>query len=115
MRTQDFKKLLTKKIRDIQNSRISPDDVAIERTSEMMEEIQRTAERELALTTRSQAWKTSNAVNAALERIADSTYGICTTCEEPINERRLLALPWAEYCISCQQRAESEPELAAAA
>jgi DnaK suppressor protein len=115
MRTQAYKKLLTNKLLDIRRRQNSPDEIAIERTPEVMDEIQGTADRELALTARSQAWKTCNAVSAALQRIADSTYGICTACEERINERRLDALPWAEHCIVCQQRAETEPELAVAA
>jgi DnaK suppressor protein len=115
MRTQDYKQLLTNKLRDIRSSRVSPSDIAIERNAEMMDDIQRTGDRELALTERSQAWKTSQGVSAALGRIADGTYGVCMDCGEPINERRLIALPWAEHCIVCQLRQETEPELAAAA
>ncbi len=115
MRTQDYKQLLTNKLQDIRSSRVSPSDIAIERNAEMMDDIQRTGDRELALTTRSQAWKTSQAVTAALGRIAHGAYGVCTACDEPINERRLVALPWAEHCIVCQLREETEPALAAAA
>ncbi len=115
MRTQDYKQLLTNKLQDIRSSPVSPIDIAIERNAEMMDDIQRTGDRELALTTRSHAWKTSQAVSAALGRIADGAYGVCTACEEPINERRLVALPWAEHCIVCQLREETELALAAAA
>jgi DnaK suppressor protein len=41
------------------------------------------------------------AINAALQRIDDGTYGICTNCGRPISEARLEALPWAELCIDC--------------
>jgi DnaK suppressor protein len=42
-------------------------------------------------------------VNAALVRIEHGTYGVCAECEEPISAKRLDALPWARYCVSCQE------------
>jgi len=41
-------------------------------------------------------------VNAALQRIEQGTYGICENCDQPINEKRLEALPWASLCIKCE-------------
>jgi DnaK suppressor protein len=31
-------------------------------------------------------------------------FGICMECEEPISAKRLDALPWARYCVSCQEK-----------
>src|SRR5919112_6562115 len=42
-------------------------------------------------------------VVAALERIADGTYGACVRCGAAIAAERLEALPWAAYCIGCQR------------
>ena len=41
-------------------------------------------------------------VSEALERIENSEYGFCERCEEPIPEKRLRAVPWARYCVTCQ-------------
>jgi DnaK suppressor protein len=41
------------------------------------------------------------AIDAALGRIEDGTYGICTNCGRPIGEERLQALPWTNLCIDC--------------
>lgn len=50
-------------------------------------------------------------VKAALDRIAHGEYGICHACEEDISEKRLRAIPWAEYCVHCQDNhAHDEPE-----
>lgn len=38
-------------------------------------------------------------VEAALQRIADGTYGMCAVCREPIAEGRLEARPWTPFCI----------------
>src|SRR6266436_8394744 len=42
-------------------------------------------------------------IEEALDRIEAGDYGICLSCEEPIPAKRLQALPWAKYCVSCQQ------------
>jgi DnaK suppressor protein len=43
-------------------------------------------------------------ISDALVRIEQGTYGVCLECEEPISAKRLEALPWARYCVSCQER-----------
>ncbi len=43
-------------------------------------------------------------VDAALRRIERGTFGVCLECEEPISNKRLEAVPWARYCIRCQDR-----------
>ena len=43
-------------------------------------------------------------VDAALRRIERGTFGVCLECEEPISNKRLEAVPWARYCIPCQER-----------
>ncbi len=43
-------------------------------------------------------------INEALQRISDGTYGVCAECEKPISPKRLQAVPWAKYCISCQEQ-----------
>ena len=41
-------------------------------------------------------------IDEALRRIEDEEYGECQNCEEPINPKRLAAIPWARYCLNCQ-------------
>lgn len=45
-------------------------------------------------------------VDAALEKIRSDTYGQCEKCESEISEKRLEALPFAKYCIACQEEEE---------
>lgn len=40
-------------------------------------------------------------VDAAIERIEEGTYGLCTSCGKPIPEERLEVLPWAATCVPC--------------
>jgi DnaK suppressor protein len=42
-------------------------------------------------------------VEEALDRIHTGDYGVCLSCEKTIPPKRLQALPWAKYCVTCQQ------------
>jgi len=41
-------------------------------------------------------------IDAALYRIEDGDYGKCDYCGDPIQEKRLEAVPWARHCLRCQ-------------
>ncbi len=43
------------------------------------------------------------AVERALARLDDGTFGTCVRCGRPVAPERLEALPWAAYCIDCQR------------
>ncbi len=46
-------------------------------------------------------------IRFALERMNDGTYGECLQCSNPIGDKRLEAVPWASYCIACQEKIEN--------
>ncbi len=48
------------------------------------------------------------AIEEALEKIAEGTYGMCEECGERIGSGRLKAMPLARFCVSCQSRLEKE-------
>jgi DnaK suppressor protein len=45
-------------------------------------------------------------IDEALMRIDDKEYGPCQNCEKDINNKRLAAIPWARYCLDCQELLE---------
>jgi DnaK suppressor protein len=47
-------------------------------------------------------------IEAALRRIADGSFGVCVGCGDEVPDRRLLALPWTQFCIRCQEELEEE-------
>lgn len=49
----------------------------------------------------------SHAIDRALLRITNESYGLCFRCGEPIGLERLQVRPAAELCIECARRAES--------
>ena len=47
-------------------------------------------------------------VDEALDRLDAGDYGVCLACDEPIAPKRLRALPWARYCVACEDNAGTE-------
>ena len=45
-------------------------------------------------------------INESLIRIDAGEYGDCINCGEPVQEKRLEAVPWARYCLRCQDLQE---------
>ncbi len=42
-------------------------------------------------------------VDEALKRIHEGTFGECLNCGQEISAKRLAAIPWVRYCITCQE------------
>ncbi|MCC7153117.1 MAG: TraR/DksA family transcriptional regulator [Bryobacterales bacterium] len=80
--------------------------IAIEKSPDALDEVQHAAERELAIRNLDRDSHLLRNVRLALQRIEDGTYGTCLRCDEDINPKRLNAVPWAQYCISCQELAD---------
>ncbi len=47
------------------------------------------------------------AIEEALARIRQGTYGVCVVCKQPISEARLEAVPWARHCRECKEHEHS--------
>ena len=65
-----------------------------------------TVEREIGNTLELHDERLLYAIDAALERVEDGTYGNCVNCGAPIPEERLEAMPWATLCIECKRKEE---------
>ena len=45
-------------------------------------------------------------IEEAVAKIKDGRYGNCNECKSEISDKRLEAVPWARYCIKCQELEE---------
>jgi DnaK suppressor protein len=72
----------------------SPDDVEV---------AVRTLEQDVTAVTANLRTRTLKEVDKALERVAGGSYGVCEGCGEEISPNRLKAIPWARYCLVCQE------------
>src|SRR5579864_6415165 len=98
-----FKSTLEAKQAELSTAVRNRDDIAIEKTPDAIDEVQLAGERELAIRNLDRESQLLRQVRAALARINDGSYGTCLHCEEDISPKRLNAVPWAAYCIRCQE------------
>jgi DnaK suppressor protein len=80
--------------------------LAVEASPDEMDRIQHFSEREYAMNHLERNSNRLREVRAALARMDAGGFGICVDCEQEINLKRLLAVPWAATCITCQEIAE---------
>ncbi len=109
MTKQELNKLkdtLTKKEAELLRVIVNREGIEIEKSPDALDEVQHAAERELAIRNLDRDSALLRNVRAALGRIDDGSYGVCMHCEEDISQKRLNAVPWAAYCISCQETAD---------
>jgi DnaK suppressor protein len=45
-------------------------------------------------------------VEEALLRLEGDHFGTCQVCSDPVERKRLEAVPWAKYCLGCQEKKE---------
>src|SRR6185437_15907841 len=79
------------------------DEIAIEKTADALDEVQFATERELAIRNLDRESGMLRAVRSALARMDHGVYGACVHCEQEIKPKRLEAVPWAAYCVDCQE------------
>jgi DnaK suppressor protein len=65
-----------------------------------------TVDREIDYTLEASDGRLLTAIDSALNRIEDGTYGTCVNCGAQIAPERLEAMPWATLCIDCKRKEE---------
>jgi DnaK suppressor protein len=100
---------LETRARELARSLAERNQITIERAAEAFDESLLAAERESSARALAQDFQLLRQVEAARDRMRDGTFGVCLRCEDRIAPKRLQAIPWAAYCVSCQEKAEEGP------
>lgn len=87
------------------------DAIVVDSSADVLDQIQRTSEREIAIGNLERESERLHEVRAALRRIDLGTYGICLDCNEEISINRLAALPWTASCLVCREAADGNRPL----
>jgi DnaK suppressor protein len=103
---EKYKTALEAKQAEIADALKNREDIAIEKTADAIDEVQLAGERELAIRNLDRGSGLLRKVRAALVRAEDGSYGTCMHCDEEISPKRLKAVPWAPFCIKCQELAD---------
>ena len=98
-----FRMILEARIAELEPGIRQREGIAIERSSDQSDELQRASERDLAISNIDRGSKQLRDVRAALRRIREGSFGVCEECEEEIPLKRLTAIPWASLCVQCQE------------
>ncbi|MEO8592057.1 MAG: TraR/DksA family transcriptional regulator [Candidatus Solibacter sp.] len=115
-----YRTVLLMKREEIADRTPQREELWIVPSNEQIETVQLAGEREFTARTMEREAKSLMQIGAALKRISAGEFGICLECEEPIAPKRLAAVPWAAYCLHCQEMHDAqeathpgEPKLAA--
>jgi DnaK suppressor protein len=111
---ESYKKILEKKAAEVQNSMSAQKAAQVlareEHPHDEGDLSQQSHEEWIFLNRNTLDIKLLREVQAALRRIEQGAYGVCYECEEPISGKRLDAVPWAKFCVSCQERVAARAE-----
>lgn len=105
-----FRKVLETRQSELAKVLRNREGIVIEKSPDALDEVQHAAERELAIRNLDRESHLLRNVRGALRRIDDGSYGVCMHCDEEISPKRLEAVPWAGYCIHCQEIADRSTE-----
>ena len=101
-----FRRALQSKQTELCRSNGNRQGLAIETSPDELDRIQHASERDYAMDSLERNSNLLREVQGALHRINSGDFGICVSCEDAINPKRLAAVPWASSCIVCQEASE---------
>lgn len=83
-------------------------DLGLEGAQDPADRAEVTYEKEVLFSQSENETELLQMVDGALGRMDDGTYGKCLNCGGDIELKRLQAVPWAHFCIKCQNAKEAE-------
>ena len=86
-------------------------DINIERVPEAQEQSAILMRNETSARQIERDRRTVRQIEEALHQMGTGEYGICLRCGQGIPEKRLRLVPWAEYCVRCQEAIEAADRL----
>src|SRR5947209_12987931 len=101
-----YKAMLETKQAELSAGVRNKEDIAIEKAPDAIDEEQLAGERELAIRNLDRESNLLRNVKGTKARVADGSYGVCLHCDEDIKPKRLDAVPWTKYCITCKEAAD---------
>lgn len=105
---QALRQELENLVRALNRSRAAEEEILVEKTEDEGDLALISHNKELLYNLHESDFRRLKAIEDALKRIHREEYGVCVRCGEDINEKRLVAVPWAKMCIRCQEESERE-------
>lgn len=104
---QRYRKLLLEKRRELSSAQgdaraLVPAAGGLE--GDVIDQANADAEAELQIQLHRTDGRLARAIEEALDRMRQGTYGVCVVCKQPISKARLEAVPWTHVCRECKER-----------
>jgi DnaK suppressor protein len=103
-----FRSVLESRQTDLRNGSRRREALAIETSPGELDRIQHASDRDMAIDNLERDSTQLAEVRSALRRVNAGRFGFCVGWEEKINPKRLAAVPWASFCIVCQEALDRE-------
>lgn len=102
-----YLRVLLRKRDDLISGFSSRDEIKIEgRAPDHLDEALAASARTIAVDTVNRQMELLALVKKAIDKFQHGDFGLCEICDETIAEARLVAVPWTDKCIYCQEEAE---------
>ena len=89
----------------ISSAKGEPDALATSvQSPDTVEFAAKTAEQDVTVAAANLRRRTLKEVENALRRVSRGTYGTCEMCSQEIPANRLKAIPWARFCLACEEQ-----------
>jgi len=105
-----FRAMLTARVAELEDLTRKRDGITVERSADELDETQAASQRALAVCNLDREYNQLRNARAALRRIEEGNFGTCLGCDEDIHPKRLLAVPWALFCLRCQEAVDRSLE-----
>ena len=105
-----LKSIRSELLGDVEKSNQNIKESETGQMSDISDHAARTYNRQLEGELGEQEWQKLKQVDAAIEKIVEGEYGVCTKCEASIPEARLEVVPYTEFCTQCLSEMEKNPQ-----
>ena len=104
---QRYKRLLLTKLEELTASRGKAETVvpgAGDRQGDVADQANSDTETQLQIRLHQTDCRLLRAIEEAVVRMKQGTYGVCVTCGHAISKARLDAVPWTHHCRDCKEK-----------
>ncbi|MGH9721159.1 MAG: TraR/DksA family transcriptional regulator [Bryobacteraceae bacterium] len=100
---KNYRKALESRAAELSQSLRRREPIAVQAAPDLLDQEVMAAGRDEAVNNLERETRMLRQIEAALARVERNVYGVCLHCGNDISPKRLDALPWAAYCVNCQE------------
>ncbi len=101
-----YDRLMIERDRIVQGLNAGYGEIATSELPDWVDLASASHERELSIILNGNNEDTLDRIDEALRLIEEGLFGICQECKKPISKERLAVVPFARFCVSCQEKKE---------